>query len=38
MYRLAYRNFGDHESLVLNHTVSVGDTPARAAVSPTLTV
>src|SRR5205823_12021110 len=21
MYRLAYRNFGDHESLVLNHTV-----------------
>ena len=26
MYRLAYRNFGDHESLVLNHTVNVGDT------------
>jgi hypothetical protein len=24
MYRLAYRNFGDHESLVVNHTVSVG--------------
>jgi uncharacterized repeat protein (TIGR01451 family) len=24
MYRLAYRNFGDHESLVLNHTVSAG--------------
>jgi uncharacterized repeat protein (TIGR01451 family) len=23
MYRLAYRNFGDHESLLLNHTVSV---------------
>jgi uncharacterized repeat protein (TIGR01451 family) len=23
MYRLAYRNFGDHESLVLNHTVNV---------------
>jgi hypothetical protein len=22
MYRLAYRNFGDHESLVVNHTVS----------------
>ena len=21
MYRLAYRNFGDHESLVVNHTV-----------------
>ncbi len=24
MYRLAYRNFGDHESLVLNHTVDAG--------------
>src|SRR5439155_16521309 len=24
MYRLAYRNFGDHESLALNHTVSAG--------------
>lgn len=24
MYRLAYRNFGDHESLVANHSVSVG--------------
>lgn len=23
MYRLAYRNFGDHESLVVNHTVQV---------------
>ena len=23
MFRLAYRNFGDHESLVLNHTVKV---------------
>ncbi|MFN2529825.1 MAG: proprotein convertase P-domain-containing protein [Pyrinomonadaceae bacterium] len=23
MFRLAYRNFGDHESLVLNHTVNV---------------
>jgi hypothetical protein len=23
MFRLAYRNFGDHESLVLNHTVQV---------------
>jgi hypothetical protein len=23
MYRLAYRNFGDHESLVVNHTVDV---------------
>ncbi|MFL6688715.1 MAG: hypothetical protein ACJ8IR_00795 [Alphaproteobacteria bacterium] len=29
MYRLAYRNFGDHESLVTNHSVSVS---ARAAV------
>jgi hypothetical protein len=25
MYRLAYRNFGDHEAMVLNHTVDVGD-------------
>ena len=25
MYRLAYRNFGDHESLVVNHTVDVVD-------------
>jgi hypothetical protein len=24
MFRLAYRNFGDHESLVLNHSVKVG--------------
>lgn len=24
MYRLAYRNFGDHESLVVNHTVDGG--------------
>jgi hypothetical protein len=24
MYRLAYRNFGDHESLVVNHSVSSG--------------
>jgi hypothetical protein len=29
MYRLAYRNFGDHESLVTNHSVSVN---GRAAV------
>jgi hypothetical protein len=30
MYRVAYRNFGDHESLVLNHTVQVNpqDKPA----------
>jgi len=25
MFRLAYRNFGDHESLVVNHTVSGGE-------------
>jgi hypothetical protein len=25
MYRLAYRNFGDHESLVLNHSVTSTD-------------
>jgi hypothetical protein len=25
MYRLAYRNFGDHQSLVMNHTVDVGN-------------
>jgi len=24
MYRFAYRNFGDHESLVVNHSVKVG--------------
>jgi hypothetical protein len=24
MFRLAYRNFGDHESLVVNHAVTVG--------------
>ncbi len=24
MYRLAYRNFGDHEALVVNHTVNAG--------------
>jgi hypothetical protein len=24
MYRLAYRNFGDHESIVANHAVSLG--------------
>jgi hypothetical protein len=26
MYRLAYRNFGSHESLVVNHSVAVGTT------------
>ena len=24
MYRLAYRNFGDHESLVVNHSITAG--------------
>src|SRR5206468_9091969 len=24
MYRLQYRNFGDHQSLVVNHTVDAG--------------
>jgi Carboxypeptidase regulatory-like domain len=24
LHRLAYRNFGDHESLVVNHTVNIG--------------
>src|SRR5207249_2023708 len=32
MYRLGYRNFGDHESLVLNHTVNVGDAENHAGV------
>ncbi|MDQ6760657.1 MAG: hypothetical protein M3Z32_12465 [Acidobacteriota bacterium] len=26
MFRLAYRNFGDHEALVTNHAVDVGET------------
>ncbi len=26
MYRLAYRNFGDHESLVVDHSVTAGST------------
>ena len=32
MYRLAYRNFGDHESLVVNHSVSLR-LPASASTS-----
>jgi len=28
MYRLAYRNFGDHEALVVNHAVSAGSSVA----------
>ncbi|HEX4824152.1 MAG TPA: FG-GAP-like repeat-containing protein [Candidatus Polarisedimenticolaceae bacterium] len=27
MYRLAYRNFGDHDALVVNHTVETPGTP-----------
>jgi phage terminase Nu1 subunit (DNA packaging protein) len=30
MHRAAYRNFGDHESLVTNHSVSAGSTPSGA--------
>jgi hypothetical protein len=26
MYRLAYRNFGDHESLIVNHSITTGST------------
>ena len=32
MNRLAYRNFGDHESLVMNHTVNVGDAANHAGI------
>ena len=32
MYRLNYRNFGTHESLVVNHTVSVGDSAYHAGI------
>src|SRR5262249_37170499 len=28
MYRLAYRNFGDHEALVVNHTITSGTSSA----------
>jgi len=33
MYRLAYRNFGDHESLVVNHSVGVGKTKRKQVTS-----
>ncbi|HEY8869402.1 MAG TPA: Ig domain-containing protein [Candidatus Limnocylindrales bacterium] len=33
MYRLAYRNFGDHEALVVNHSVKVGGNPFSAGIS-----
>jgi uncharacterized repeat protein (TIGR01451 family) len=32
MYRLGYRNFGDHESIVANHTVNVGDAAKHAGI------
>src|SRR5207249_4208891 len=33
MFRLAYRNFGDHEALVVNHTVNASDvTPGQAGI------
>ena len=32
MFRLAYRNFGDHESLVVNHSVTAGSSRRRALV------
>jgi hypothetical protein len=34
MYRLAYRNFGDREALVLNQTVDVGDLAPEVHVAP----
>jgi uncharacterized repeat protein (TIGR01451 family) len=32
MYRLAYRNFGDHEALTFNQTVDAGDFPNHAGI------
>lgn len=32
MYRLAYRNFTDHESLVVNHTVSTGSSTSNTGI------
>ena len=32
MFRLAYRNFGDHETLSLNHTVDAADFPNHSAI------
>ncbi len=31
MYRLAYRNFGDHESLLVSHSVATGGSKKRAS-------
>ncbi len=42
MYRLAYRNFGDHEAMVVNHTVTSGSSNAprwyeiRSPLTPTV--
>jgi hypothetical protein len=33
MYRLAYRNFGDHESLVVNHAVMASSSGRRSTVT-----
>lgn len=33
MYRLAYRKFADHESLVVNHAVSVGSSNKRSSMN-----
>lgn len=33
MYRLAYRNFGDHESLVVNHSVLASSSGRRSSVT-----
>ena len=33
MYRLSYRNFGDHESLVINHSVTSGSALAFAGMN-----
>src|SRR5207237_60186 len=32
MYRLAYRNFGDHESLTVNHAVNAASSGTQAGV------
>jgi hypothetical protein len=32
MYRLAYRNFGDHQSLVANHTVATGTSGSQTGI------
>src|SRR5258706_12688328 len=34
MYRLAYRNFGDHEALMLNHSIKPSGTDARPSAVP----